>query len=206
VLTNGANEIILVSHKGQAVRFQEGPVVTVEEPTESGEAQPSTESDAESDTRPEGLRAMGRIAAGVTGMRFKYTDDFVQAIEVCDPTARLLVAREDGIGKRTPFDAYRLTRRGGTGVIAIELPDDASVNVAGALRVSDNDEVMLLTAKGQSVRCPVNTIRETGRGAKGVKLLTLAPGDKLLSIARVVESAEEIEAAGTGDAFPPATP
>eukprot|EP01041_Mallomonas_annulata_P034082 gene34082-56794_t len=130
-------------------------------------------------------------------MRFKYTDDFVQAIEVCDPTARLLVAREDGIGKRTPFDAYRLTRRGGTGIIAIELPEDASVNVAGALRVSDSDEVMLLTAKGQSVRCPVNTIRETGRGAKGVKLLTLAPGDKLLSIARVVESAEEQEAAGT---------
>ena len=53
---------------------------------------------------------------------------------------------------------------------------------------------MLLTAKGQSVRCPVNTIRETNRGAKGVKLLTLAEGDKLLSIARIVETAEEQEA------------
>ena len=66
--------------------------------------------------------------------------------------------------------------------------------------MKDNDEIMLLTAKGQSVRCPVNTIREVNRGGKGVKLLTLAPGDKLLSIARVVESAEEQEAAAAGEA------
>ena len=61
---------------------------------------------------------------------------------------------------------------------------------------------MLLTAKGQSVRCPVNTIRETGRGAKGVRLVTLEAGDKLLSIARIVETDEEISAAAT----PPADP
>jgi DNA gyrase subunit A len=134
---------------------------------------------------------MGRATAGVTGMRFKYDNDYVQAIEVCDPSARLLVAREDGVGKRTPFEDYRLTRRGGTGVIAIELPEDGSVNVAGALSVRDNDEVMLLTAKGQSIRCPVNGIRETGRGAKGVRLVTLEPGDKLLSIARIVETDEQ---------------
>jgi DNA gyrase subunit A len=128
---------------------------------------------------------------GVTGMRFKYDGDFVKAIEVCDPAARLLVAREDGIGKRTPFADYRLTSRGGSGVIAIDLPDDASVNVAGALSVHDTDEVMLLTAKGQSIRTRVKEIRETGRGAKGVKLVTLAEGDKLLSIARIIETEEE---------------
>jgi DNA gyrase subunit A len=70
---------------------------------------------------------------------------------------------------------------------------------------------MLLTTKGQSVRCPVNTIREANRGSKGVKLLTLAEGDKLLSIARVVETEEELDAAGANDtpsdpAAPPATP
>jgi DNA gyrase subunit A len=162
VLTTGQNEIILVSHKGQAVRFNE-----------------------------DDLRDQGRDTVGVTGMRFKIDGDHVKAIEVCDPLDRLLIAREDGIGKRTPFEDYRLISRGGTGVIAIELPEDGSVNVAGALSVRDGSEVMLLTAKGQSIRTRVSEIRETGRGAKGVKLLTLAEGDKLLSIARIVETEEE---------------
>jgi DNA gyrase subunit A len=162
VLTNGENEIILISQKGQAVRFNEAD-----------------------------LRDQGRGTVGVTGMRFKYDGDFVKAIEVCDPAARLLVAREDGIGKRTPFEDYRLTSRGGSGVIAIDLPEDGSVNVAGALSVRDTDEVMLLTAKGQSIRTRVREIRETGRGAKGVKLVSLASGDKLLSIARIVETDEQ---------------
>ena len=164
VLTTGQNEVMLVSFKGQAVRFNE-----------------------------EDLRDQGRDTLGVTGMRFKLAGDYVKAIEVCDPAARLLVAREDGIGKRTPFEDYRLTSRGGTGVIAIDLPEDGSVNVAGALSVREEEEVMLLTAKGQSIRTRVKEIRETGRGAKGVKLLTLAEGDRLLSIARIVETAEETE-------------
>jgi DNA gyrase subunit A len=175
VLTSGENEVMLVSHKGQAVRFNESD-----------------------------LRDQGRDTVGVTGMRFKLEGDYVQAVEVCDPAARLLVAREDGIGKRTPFADYRLTSRGGTGVIAIDLPEDGSVNVAGALSVGDDDEVMLLTAKGQSIRTRVKEIRETGRGAKGVKLLTLADGDKLLSIARIVETDEEIALAATPAVPPPA--
>jgi DNA gyrase subunit A len=164
VLTTGENEIILVSHQGQAVRFNEND-----------------------------LRDQGRDTVGVTGMRFKIEKDYVKAIEVCDPASRLLVAREDGVGKRTPFEDYRLTSRGGTGVIAIDLPEDQSVAVAGALSVSEDDEVMLLTAKGQSVRTRVREIRETGRGAKGVKLLTLAEGDRLLSIARIVETVEQAD-------------
>ena len=170
VLTNGQNEIILVSHRGQAVRFNES-----------------------------GLRVQGRDTQGVTGMRFKIDGDFVQSVQVCDPASRLLIAREDGIGKRTPFEDYRLTSRGGTGVIAIDLPDDGSVAVAGALGVHETDEVMLLTTKGQSIRTRVKEIRETGRGAKGVKLLTLAEGDSILSIARIVETDEEQEAAALGE-------
>ncbi|MEX2044326.1 MAG: DNA gyrase C-terminal beta-propeller domain-containing protein, partial [Opitutus sp.] len=194
VLTTGHDELVLVSHCGQAVRFNEGPI---------GQADDAAETAAQV-SRPEGLRAMGRATAGVTGMRFKYDSDSLEAIEVCDPAARLLVAREDGVGKRTPFENYRLTRRGGTGVIAIELPEDGSVNVAGALSVKESDEVMLLTAKGQSIRCPVKDIRETGRGAKGVRLVTLEPGDKLLSIARIVETDEEH--AGTAAPAPEAPP
>ena len=162
VLTTGQNEVMLVSFKGQAVRFNE-----------------------------DDLRDQGRDTVGVTGMRFKLEGDYVKAIEVCDPAARLLVAREDGIGKRTAFEEYRLTSRGGTGVIAIDLPEDGSVNVAGALSLHEDGEVMLLTAKGQSIRTRVKEIRETGRGAKGVRLVTLEPGDKLLGIARIVETEEE---------------
>ncbi|MDP1581079.1 MAG: DNA gyrase subunit A [Candidatus Didemnitutus sp.] len=173
VLTNGSNEIVLVSAKGQAVRFHE-----------------------------DGLRDQGRATQGVMGMRFKYDGDFLQALEVCDPEARLLVAREDGIGKRTPFEDYRLISRGGTGVIAIDLPDDGSVAVAAALSVRATDEVMLLTANGQSIRTRVAEIRETGRGAKGVKLVNLDAGDKLLAIAKVVESDEEEAANEIGE--PPA--
>ena len=196
VLTNGANEIVLVSHQGQAVRFFEGAAVIDELPesTETVPPIPATEEEGDVAGPKEGLRSMGRFTAGVTGMRFKKKGDYLQAIEVSDPEARLLVAREDGIGKRTPFADYRLTRRGGTGVIAIDLPEDGSVAVAGALSVRDTDEVMLLTAKGQSVRTRVKEIRETGRGAKGVRLVNLEAGDKLLAIARIVESAEELEA------------
>ena len=175
VLTRGTDEIVLVSYKGQAVRFNE-----------------------------EDLRDQGRDTVGVTGMRFKYEGDHVKTIAVCDAANQLLVAREDGVGKRTPFADYRLISRGGTGVIAIDLPEDGSVNVAGALSVGENDEVMLLTAKGQSIRTRVKEIRETGRGAKGVRLVTLEPGDRLLSIARIVETEEEQQAGGSNPPMPPA--
>ncbi len=183
VVTTGNDELILVSHQGLAVRFRERDA-------ESGE---------------ELFRSTGRATGGVTGMRFKLDSDYLEVLEVVDHTAKFLVASEAGLGVRTRFEDYRLINRGGTGVWAIALPEDGSINLAGALSVKDTDEIMLLTAKGQSVRCPVNTIREVNRGGKGVKLLTLAAGDKLLSIARVVESDEQLEASGgTTPPIPPA--
>jgi len=169
VLTTGNDELILVSHQGLAVRFRE----------------------RDPETNAELFRATGRATGGVTGMRFKLASDYLQAIEVVDHQAKFLVASEAGLGVRTRFEDYRLINRGGSGVWAIDLPEDGSIMLAGALSVRDTDEIMLLTAKGQSVRCPVNTIRETNRGAKGVRLVTLEPGDKLMSIARIVETAEE---------------
>lgn len=203
VLTNGSNEIVLVSHQGLAVRFYEGAAeVEVEEGAEA--AAPAEGEEAEGPKL--GLRSQGRFTGGVTGMRFKKPGDYLQAIEVCDHEARLLVAREDGVGKRTPFEDYRKTRRGSSGVIAIDLPDDGSVAVAGALSVRDTDEVMLLTAKGQSIRTRVKEIRETGRGAKGVKLVNLEEGDKLLAIAKVIASPDEESSSETpaAEATPPA--
>ncbi len=183
VLTSGGDEIILVSHQGLAVRFRE----------------------RDPETNEVLFRDTGRATGGVTGMRFKLDSDHLDVIEVVDHTAKFLVASEAGLGVRTRFEDYRLINRGGSGVWAIDLPEDGSVKLAGALSVKDTDEIMLLTAKGQSVRCPVNTIREVNRGGKGVKLLTLAEGDKLLSIARVVETDEEIEANSTPPIEPPAT-
>ena len=175
VLTTGNDELILVSNQGLAVRFRERD-------PESGE---------------ELFRATGRATGGVTGMRFKLESDYLDVIEVVDHAAKFLVASEAGLGVRTRFEDYRLINRGGSGVWAIDLPEDGSVRLAGALSVRDEDEVMLLTAKGQSIRCPVKDIRETNRGAKGVRLVTLEPGDKLLSIARIVETEEEQAAGGS---------
>jgi DNA gyrase subunit A len=175
VLTTGNDELILVSNQGLAVRFRERD-------PESGE---------------ELFRATGRATGGVTGMRFKLESDYLDVIEVVDHAAKFLVASEAGQGVRTRFEDYRLINRGGSGVWAIDLPEDGSVRLAGALSVRDEDEVMLLTAKGQSIRCPVKDIRETNRGAKGVRLVTLEPGDKLLSIARIVETEEEQAAGGS---------
>ena len=133
-------------------------------------------------------------------MRFKRKGDYLQAIEVVDHEKKFLVASEAGLGVRTRFEDYRLIKRGGTGVTAINLPADGSVALVGALGVKDTDEIMLLTSKGQSVRCPINTVRETNRGAKGVKLLTLGKkGDSLLSLAKVVESDEELDAAAAAE-------
>ena len=173
VLTTGADELVLVSHQGLAVRFRE----------------------RDPETGEELFRPTGRATGGVTGMRFKLASDVLQAITVVDHAAKFLVASEAGLGVRTRFEDYRLINRGGSGVWAIDLPEDGSIRFVGALAVRDEDEVMLLTAKGQSIRCPVAGIRETGRGAKGVRLVTLEPGDKLLSIARIVETDEEQAAA-----------
>ena len=172
VLTTGASEIILVSHQGLAVRLQEKD--------ESGEIL---------------FRDTGRATGGVRGMKFKLDSDYLEVIELVDHESKFLVASQAGLGVRTRFEDYRLVNRGASGVWAIDLPEDGSVNIAGALSVKDTDEIMLLTAKGQSVRCPVSTIREVNRGGKGVKLLTLAEGDKLLSMAKVVETEEQQAAA-----------
>jgi DNA gyrase subunit A len=179
VLTTGANELILVSHQGLAVRL-------AEKDAETGEIL---------------FRDTGRATGGVRGMKFKLESDYLEVLEVVDHTARFLVASQAGLGVRTRFEDYRLVNRGGSGVWAIDLPEDGSINIAGALSVKDTDEVMLLTAKGQSIRTPVSTIREVNRGGKGVKLLTLAEGDKLLSIAKVVETEEQQAAAS--EAPPP---
>ena len=160
-LTTGDNEIVLITKEGMSLRFHE-----------------------------EQLRDQGRNTVGVWGIRPK-KGDWVVANAIVNPNAMLLVAGENGIGKRTPFDDYRKQSRGGKGIITMKTREMTG-KVVGALSVTEVDELMLITTKGQMVRTRVREIRETGRNAQGVKLMDLRGTEKLQAIAPVVsqESAE----------------
>ena len=102
------------------------------------------------------------------------------------PDAKLLIAGANGLGKRSEFSEYRTQSRGGSGIIAIK-----SDKVAGALSVTDEDEVMMFTLKGQAVRSPIEDVRITGRAASGVKLVNLGEKDELIGISKVIASEED---------------
>jgi DNA gyrase subunit A len=148
----------------------------------------------------EELRDQGRDTVGVWGIRPE-RGDVVVDMAIVTPDAMLLVAGENGIGKRTPFDDYRTQSRGGKGIITMKTGDKTG-EVVGALALRENDELMLITTKGQMVRTPVKDIRETGRNTMGVILIRLRTGEKLQSIALVV-SQEEEEAEVEGEPAPP---
>jgi DNA gyrase subunit A len=140
------------------------------------------------------VRSMGRSAAGVRGINLEPGDAIVAAaIVVAD--AMLLVAGDNGIGKRTPFDEYRVQSRGGKGIITMKT-NEKTGGVVGALTVRDSDEIMLITTGGQMVRTFVKDIREAGRNTQGVKLINLAEGDKLQAIAPVISEQQEDAAGG----------
>ena len=151
-LTTGQNEVVLITRDGMSIRFNE-----------------------------EDARPMGRPAAGVRGINLAKGDEVV-ALAIVVPDAKLLVAGENGIGKRTDFEEYRAQSRGGKGIITMKTTEKTGA-VVGALTVRDNDEIMLITFKGQMVRISVNGIREAGRNTQGVKLIELESGDKLQAIA-----------------------
>ena len=167
VLTNGDNEIVLITSEGMSLRFHEDQ-----------------------------LRDQGRNTVGVWGIRPE-KGDHVIANAIVNNDSMLLVAGENGIGKRTPFDDYRKQKRGGKGIITMKTGEKTG-RVVGALTVTEQDELMLITTKGQMVRTRVAEIRAVGRNTMGVKLMDLKSAEKLQAIARVVsqdpvESAEESE-------------
>ena len=159
-ITNGADEVILGTKLGLAIRFIEAKV-----------------------------RAMGRPAGGVTGVKFKRDGDEVVSMVVVPtadgaPPCMILTATANGYGKRTPVDDYRLTDRGGTGVINIDA-SDRNGEVVGMKAVCDTDELMLITEKGILMRTKIAEIRETGRNAQGVRLIKVDAGDRLVAMAKV---------------------
>jgi DNA gyrase subunit A len=167
-LTSGKNDVMLVTHRGMSIRFNE-----------------------------EQARTMGRNSAGVRGIKPR-EGDFVVGLAVVNDDARLLVASENGLGKRTPFGDYMAKNRGGIGMLTMKCTEKTGP-VVGSLSVEEIDELMLMTDGGQSIRIRVSDVRETGRNAQGVKLVTLNEGEKLQAVARVMPDDEsedgEIEVA-----------
>ncbi|MCP4847995.1 MAG: DNA gyrase subunit A [Verrucomicrobiaceae bacterium] len=129
-------------------------------------------------------RSMGRATAGVHGIR-PVKGDCVVGLALVSDDKKLLVASEHGIGKRTSFDDYRQQSRGGKGIITMKCTDKTG-SVVGAAAVSDDEQLMLMTSGGQSIRIRVDEVRETGRNAQGVKLVTLTGDERLQDIAAVV--------------------
>ncbi|MES2996347.1 MAG: DNA gyrase subunit A [Verrucomicrobiota bacterium] len=142
-------------------------------------------------------RGQGRASMGVMGIRPR-EDDFVIGLAKVTDGSTLLVASENGLGKRTGFDEYRLQSRGGKGIITMKVTDKTGP-VVGAVTVVEEDELMLMTSTGQSIRIRVGEIRETGRNAQGVKLLTLKEREKLQDVSIVIPDGEDSPVAEDGE-------
>jgi DNA gyrase subunit A len=159
-LTDGQQEIILSTREGQAIRFKE-----------------------------EDVRPMGRSAGGVRGITLE-TGDTVVAIDVVSPGATLMAVAENGYGKRTEMDEYRLQSRGGKGVITMKTTEKTGL-VVGVRMVTDDDDIMLITDGGKVIRTPVKGISVIGRNTQGVRLIELGEGEHVVGVARLAEREED---------------
>ncbi len=158
-LTDGTNEIILATRNGQAIRFSE-----------------------------ENVRPMGRTAYGVKGINLG-KGDYVISMVVVNRMTTLLSVTENGFGKRSEIADYRITKRGGKGVINIKATE-RNGKVVAVREVVDTDEMIMITNKGIVIRSQVGAIRTIGRATQGVKLINLDKGDKVIDVARVVSDKE----------------
>jgi DNA gyrase subunit A len=157
--TDGQREIILSTRNGQAIRFAET-----------------------------GVRPMGRDTYGVKGITLE-EGDAVVAMATVDTAASLLAASALGFGKRTEMDEYRVTHRGGKGIITMRVTDKTGP-VVGVLMVTNDDQIMLITTAGKLIRLRVSEVRQSGRNTQGVRLIGLEPGEQVVAIARLAEREE----------------
>jgi DNA gyrase subunit A len=164
-VTNGTQDIVLVSDAGKAVWFDE-----------------------------EAVRPMGRAARGVRGMKIAKDQQVLSLLVAENDQQTVLVATENGYGKRTVLADFRHSGRGTQGVKAIAISERNGKVVAARL-VNDEDEIMLITTGGVLIRTRVKEIRELGRATQGVTLINLGEGEKLSGLEKVVESDDESEEA-----------
>jgi DNA gyrase subunit A len=151
-LSDGAKTVMIATAGGQACRFNERE-----------------------------LRPMGRATHGVIGIRLKNKKDRVVAMTVVDITGSLFTITENGFGKRSPIDEYRMTHRGSKGVRTI-VTNERNGNVVFVSQVNDENELIITTEHGMTVRIPVRDIREQGRNTMGVRIMRLNEGDKVVSV------------------------
>jgi DNA gyrase subunit A len=166
-LVGEADDLLLVSRKGQSVRF-----------TADGDA----------------LRPMGRATSGVIGMRFRAGDELLAMDVVRDAGAGLLTVTDGGFAKRTRLGEWTPKGRGGLGVIAMRIVEERG-SLVGAVVVNEGDEVMAVTASGGVIRTPVHeeSLRFTGRDTMGVRLMNLGEGDTVVAVASNAERADDAE-------------
>ena len=125
------------------------------------------------------VRPMGRDATGVNGVSLEKSNDEVVEMDIVDEKAHLLSVTENGYGKRSEVTEYRYQGRGGSGVINVKVTEKNGP-VVGIKSVTDSDQLLLITERGQLIRIKVNGIRETGRAAQGVRVIQLEEGDRLV--------------------------
>jgi len=164
-ITAGEDQIFIGTRQGMGIRF------------------------SEKDVRP-----MGRDTTGVIGVSLKKDNDEVVEMDVVDEKAHLLSVTELGYGKRSEVTEYRYQGRGGSGVINVKVTEKNGA-VVGIKSVTDADQLLLITERGQLIRMKVKDIRETGRAAQGVRVIQLEEGDRVVGIAKLAEPDETDEEA-----------
>ena len=163
-LTTGNSQILIAVKSGKCIRFEE------------------------SKTRP-----MGRNASGVRGVRLKDSkDEVVGMLSVNDMDSDILVVSENGYGKRSKLDDYRITNRGGKGVKTISITEKTG-NLVSIKNVSDGDDLMIINKSGIAIRMEVNSLRVMGRATQGVRLISLKENDSIAAVAKVVLDEDEVQ-------------
>ncbi len=159
--TDGEKELIIATKGGNAVRFDEA-----------------------------GVRPMGRTARGVRGISLR-DDDYVIGVSVVDPDKKLLTITENGFGKLTEFEDFRLMKhRGGFGIICHNITEKTG-ELAGILAVDDDDDIMMITSQGMIIRTPVTDVSTYSRTASGVIVMRLEEGHKIANITKVAHEDED---------------
>ena len=159
-ITDGENDILLGTREGKSIRFSE-----------------------------KNIRPTGRKTMGVKGIKLSSKEDYVMAMLVVKREGTILVATENGLGKRTDVIQYRTQTRGGKGVMTMRVTEKTGKMVS-IMEVVDADDLIVITDKGVLMRQPVSQIRTIGRVTQGVKLVKLDEGSKISSISRVINEDE----------------
>ena len=164
-LTTGESQVMLALKSGKAIRFEEAK------------------------TRP-----MGRGASGVRGIRLQNekTDEVIGMIAVNDMESNILVVSENGFGKRSKLEDYRITNRGGKGVKTISITDKTG-SLVSIKNVTDEDDLMIINRSGIAIRMAVKDLRVMGRATQGVKLINLKNNDSIAAVAKVMHDEENVE-------------